>query len=170
MKLILGLADRVLFALALLLFMQLPQFIDHYTQRYAGYHQALVDSLAAHQHNADLHYHGDLRALIDDLLGSERPGIREMGAQLERDRQREARMAAGLLILREGNLFAKLRFLATDLDRPLAHGTLQDFKPGLPLTLDALVLGFSGAILASALFNGLLWLLGAGWRRAREVI
>ncbi len=169
MKLILGLADRVLFAAALLLFMQIPQFIDHYTQRYAGYHQALVDSLAEHQHNANLHYGGDLRALVDDLRSSERPGIQEIGAKLERDRQREAQMAAGLVILREGSLWAKLRFLSTDLDQPLAQGTLQDFKPGLPLTMDSLLCGLTGAILLSALFNGLLWLLGAGFRRVRGV-
>ncbi|HEX4896337.1 MAG TPA: DUF2937 family protein [Solimonas sp.] len=157
MNLVLGLIDRLLFAAGLLLFLQLPQFIDQYTQRYAGYHQALADSFAEYQANADRHYGGDLGRLIADLRAAPGAGIREIGDKLERDHDTLRRMAAGLEILRHGTLWQKLRYLATDLDRPLAEGTWQDFEPGLPLSTDALLCGLLGALLASGLFNLLCW-------------
>ncbi len=165
MRLLLGLADRLLFAIALVAAMQLPQFVDQYTQRYGGYHQALVDSLAEHQRNADQHYGGNLDQLIADLHASSAVGIREIGDKLGRDRGREAEMRSGLAILERGSLPAKLWYLAKHLDGDIAAGTCAAFAPGLPLSLDALLCGLFGGLLATLLFNALRSLLGAGWRQ-----
>src|SRR3546814_12194840 len=41
MRVLLAIIDRLLFAAGFALAMQLPQFVDSYTQRYGGYPQAL---------------------------------------------------------------------------------------------------------------------------------
>ena len=165
MKLVLGLADRILFACGLLLALQIPQFLDHYTQRYAGYRDAVADSVAEYQRTADRHYSGRLDNLVADLRTAPAGGVQEIGDKLQRDRDTLMQMDASLLILRGDSLWAKLRYLALDVDRPLARGALQDFKPGLPLTTDALICGAIGALLLSALFNALVWLVGFPFRK-----
>lgn len=166
MKLAIGLVDRILFACGLLLALQIPQFLDHYTQRYAGYRDALFDSMVEYQRTADAHYNGNFDALVGDLRAAQ-GGIREIGDKLQRDRTRLAQMDATLQILRGDSLWPKLRHLAWDVDRPLARGALADFKPGLPLTTDALICGAIGALLASGLFNLLIRLLALPWKRRR---
>lgn len=166
MKLLLGLFDRLLFAAGFALAMQLPQFVDHYTQRYGGYHQALVDNLAEYQRNADAHYGGDLDRLIADLHASARPGLREIGDKLQRDRARELQMREGLAILGHEILAKRLWYLAGHLDVGIATATWAAFTPGLPLSTDALLCGLAGAVLFSGVFNLLGWPLRVRRRRA----
>jgi hypothetical protein len=154
-----GLTDRILFALALIIGMQLPEFITQYAQRFGGYHQALKDSLMEYQRNADMHYEGSLDRLIADLKASSSAGIRDMGSKVGNDLQRERRMREGVDLLNNGSLMQKVAYLARHLDRPLAEGTWQAFKPGLPLTTDALACGLVAALLASGLFNFLIFLV-----------
>lgn len=165
MRVLLGLIDRILFAAGFALAMQLPQFVDSYTQRYGGYHQALVDSMADYQRNADEHYGGNLDRLIGDLHTASAPGIREIGDKLERERARELEMRQGLAILEGDSLTAKLWYLSRHLDRELARATWMAYTPGLPLSVDALVCGLVGAILLSGLFNLLRWPFSALRRR-----
>src|SRR3546814_12727377 len=102
MRVLLAIIDRLLFAAGFALAMQLPQFVDSYTQRYGGYHQALVDGMAEYQRNADAHYGGNIDGLIADLHAAPAPGIQEIGDKLTRDRAREREMQAGLAILEQG--------------------------------------------------------------------
>ncbi len=157
MKIVTGLLDRLLFAAGLVLFLQIPQFIDHYTQRYAGYRQAVADSVQQYQTSADTHYEGDLRLMIHEFQNAETPAMRDVGRKMDRERLKLDEMTAGLAVLRTGSLPAKLAHLATDIDMPLARATFEDYKPGLPLTLDAAICGLVGGIFASLLFNLLLW-------------
>ncbi|NGY04510.1 DUF2937 family protein [Solimonas terrae] len=167
MRPLLAIIDRLLFAFGFALAMQLPQFVDSYTQRYGGYHQALVDGMAEYQRNADEHYGGDLDALIAELHAAPSPGIHGIGDQLENERAREIDMRAGLAILEHGSLPQKLWYLGRHLDRELARATWMAYTPGLPLSADALVCGLIGAIALSSLFNLLRWPFSA-LRRRRE--
>ncbi|WP_084197600.1 DUF2937 family protein [Solimonas soli] len=165
MRMLTGLVDRLLFVAGFIAALQLPQFVDHYTQRYGGYHQALADSMAEYQRNADAHYGGDLERLIADLRSAPSAGIHDIGSKLAADRERETAMRAGLAILEHGSLPEKLWYLARHLDREIAAGTWAAFTPGLPLTLDALLCGLIGALLVCGLFNLLVWPLRALARR-----
>ena len=168
MRVMRGLIDRLLFVAAFIAALQLPQFIDHYTQRYGGYHQALADSMEEYQRNADAHYGGDLDRLIADLEAAPSAGIHDIGAKLAADRRRERAMREGLAILERGSLPEKLWYLARHLDHEIAAGTWAAFTPGLPLTMDALVCALIGALLASGLFNLLIWLPASVVRRLQR--
>lgn len=157
MRLITGLLDRLLFAAGLALFLQIPQFIDHYTQRYGGYRQSVADSVAQYQRSADQHYGGDLDAMTRDFIADDKPALREMGDKIAGDRRRLVDMEHGLAILQYGHLGQKLWYLARHIDPPIAYGVIEAFHPGLPLTPEALLFGLVGGLLATALFNLLLW-------------
>jgi hypothetical protein len=133
MKIVTGLLDRLLFAAGLILFLQIPQFIDHYTQRYAGYRQALADSVQQYQTSATAHYDGDLRLMIHEFQNADAPAMRDMGRKMERERVRLDEMTAGLAVLRGGSLPAKLAHLAQDIDMPLARATFEDYRPAADL-------------------------------------
>ncbi|NKF21871.1 DUF2937 family protein [Solimonas marina] len=164
MRMLLGLIDRLLFAAGFALAMQLPQFVDAYTQRYGGYHQALVDSMAEYQRNADEHYGGDIDKLIADLHAAPAAGIHDIGDKLQRDRAHELEMRNGLQILEHETLARRLVYLAGHLDADIARAAWASFQPGLPLSFDALLCGLVGAVLFSGLFNLLRWPFSL-WRR-----
>ena len=161
MKLIAGLLDRLLFAAGLALFLQIPQFVDHYTQRLGGYRQSLTDAVAQYQRSADRHYGGDLDAMTSDFRVNDTPAMRDMGDKIFADRRKLDELTRGLAVLQQGHLGEKLWYLTLHVDLPVARGTAEDFKPGLPLTMDALLSGLVGGLLASGLFNLLLWPLRA---------
>jgi hypothetical protein len=165
MNVFVGLIDRLLFVAGFIVALQLPQFIDHYTQRYGGYHQALADSMEEYQRNANEHYGGDLDKLIADLEAAPSAGIHDIGSKLAADRAKETAMRQGLEILEHGSLVDKLWYLSRHLDREIAQGTWMAFTPGLPLTTDALICGLLGAIVVCGIFNLLRWLLVAIGRR-----
>ncbi|MEW6166215.1 MAG: DUF2937 family protein [Pseudomonadota bacterium] len=169
MKLVTGLLDRLLFAAGLVAFLQIPQFIDHYTQRFAGYRQALAASVAEYQRSADLHYGGNLDTMIQDFRTDPKPALRETGDKIHRESRRLDEMTEGLKVLRAGPLHAKLWYLVRDIDVPIARATLEDFRPGLPLTLEALAWGLVGGVLASLLFNLLVWPLRRVAQPQREL-
>lgn len=157
MNLMTGLLDRLLFAAGLIVFLQIPQFIDHYTQRFGGYHQAVADSVATYQRSADRHYRGDLGLMIARFKADAKPALREVGEKMDTERTKLESMTRGLSILQHGNLLDKLAYLAGDLDMSIARATFDAYRPGLPLTTDAMICGLFGGMLASALFSLLLW-------------
>lgn len=161
MGLLTGLLDRLLFAAGLALFLQIPQFLDHYTQRFGGYRQAVADSVAQYQRMADEHYGGDLDVMTQDFRTDDKPAMREMGDKIFGERRRLKEMELGLTILQYGHLGQKLWYLARHIEMPIAYGVLEAFRPGLPLTPDALLCGLVGGVLATLLFNLLLWPLRA---------
>ncbi len=170
MKLITGLFDRLLFAAAFAAFLQIPQFVDHYTQRFGGYRQALLESVAHYQHSANQHYAGDLLLMVHEFRSSPQPALRELGDKIAADNRRLDDMSRGIALLENGSLLDKLLYLATHLDPAIARGTLAALTPGLPLTLDAMICGLIGAVSASLLFNGLGALLQALRRLAPPVV
>lgn len=157
MKLVTGILDRLLFALGLLLFLQLPSFVDHYHQRIGGYRQAVADSVAEYQRSADAHYAGNLDRLVSDFLTDSNPAQRDMGNKMRRDRERLVELDAALVVLSGDSLIDKLIYLSRNLDPEMARATAEAYTPGLPLSLDAALCGLLGGLLASGLFNLLMW-------------
>ncbi|MDD3763737.1 MAG: DUF2937 family protein [Nevskiales bacterium] len=165
-----GLIDRLLFTIGLLAFLQIPQFVDHYVQRYGGYRQALSDSVEQYRQSAERHYDGDLLLMIQAFKTDEKPALRELGGKIEHEQQELSRMDQGWAVLQGDSLPRKLLYLAGDFNVDIARGTAESFSPGLPLTLDAMICGLLGGTLVSLLFNGILGALGALTRRPKPRI
>jgi len=149
-----GLLQRLLFTFGVMLFMQLPQFIDHYSQQLSGYYLAQQNQLQQFQLIADSNFNGQLDRLIADFNASPAPAVQQVGKQIFALQQALPELASDLAILTEGNYANKLSYFVTRIDTKLAENTLALFTPGIPLTQAALVTGLIGGITLN-----LFWLL-----------
>ena len=153
MKIVTGLVDRLVFAAGVIVFLQLPHFIDQYTQRVGGYYDAERVQLEKYQAIADQNFDGSLDALIEEFRASGNNAVRQMGEQVAAMKITMAQLRSGLDRLESSDLLQQITYLATHLDYELAKGTLRVFKPGAPFSLGAFVSGVIGGMLFSLLFH-----------------
>ncbi|MDX2319032.1 MAG: DUF2937 family protein [Moritella sp.] len=149
-----GLLQRLLFTVGVMLFMQLPQFIDHYSQQLSGYYLAQQTQLQQFQLIADTNFNGQLTTLINDFNASPAPAVQQVGKQVFTLQQSVPGLAVDLAILTEGSYVNKLHYFMTRVDSKLAENTLSLFTPGIPLSQAALLTGLIGGVSLN-----LLWLL-----------
>jgi len=154
MKIINGLLQRLLFTLGFILFMQLPQFIDHYTQHLAGYYNAQQDQLKQYKAIAKLNYDGHLNTLIANFKLNPNPEIQQVGKQIAALKASVKSLRKGVDTLSTGDYPTQLYFLAKNIDLSLAQNTLQILKPGIPLSQSALITGLIGGLVIN-----LIWLI-----------
>ncbi|KXO13952.1 hypothetical protein AKG98_14 [Moritella sp. JT01] len=141
-----GLLQRLLFTIGVMLFMQLPQFIDHYSQQLSGYYLAQQNQLQQFQLIADTNFNGQLDTLIADFKSSPAPAVQQVGKQVLTLQQSLPELATDLTILTEGSYINKLTYFVTRIDSKLAENTLSLFTPGIPLSQAAIVTGLIGGI------------------------
>ena len=141
-----GLLQRLLFTFGVMLFMQLPQFIDHYSQQFSGYYLSQQTQLQQYQLIADNNFNGQLDELITDFTTSSAPAVQQVGEQVLTLQQSLPILATDLAILTEGSYTAKLRYFTTRIDPQLAENTLSLFTPGIPLSQAAITTGLMGGI------------------------
>ena len=154
MKLLTSLFDKIFFTTGVILFLQLPHFIDQYTQRIGGYSESKNQQLASYQIIAQNNFDGDIEKLIKNFISSTDKAVRETGENIEQIKDEALILKHEVEILDDENLLSKVIFLSTNLRYDLAKGTLRSFQPGIPLNVWALVYGLIGGILFSLLFNG----------------
>ncbi|MFK8026639.1 MAG: DUF2937 family protein [Gammaproteobacteria bacterium] len=157
MFIIKGLLDRVLFAVGVLLFMQVPHFIDQYTQSLGGYYQAQVTHLAQYQEIANKQHQGDLDALIREFMSSDKASVRETGINISESRAQAKSVQDDLYVLDHQPLAVKLMHLATGTRYSIAQQTLTHYKPGVPFSIESVVCALLGGVLMSVLFNSFLF-------------
>ncbi len=157
MFIIKGLLDRVLFAVGVLLFMQVPHFVDQYTQRLGGYYQAQVNHLDQYRQIAKKQHQGNLNALIQEFVSSDQASVRETGNNISNIREQAKSVKDDLYVLDHKPLASKLIHLATATRYDIAQQTLTNYKPGVPFSIESLVCALLGGVLMSMLFNSFLF-------------
>jgi hypothetical protein len=168
MFIIKGLLDRVLFALGVLLFMQVPHFVDQYTQRLGGYYQAQVNHLDQYQQIAKKQHQGNLDALIQEFMSSDRASVRETGNNISVIRGQAGSLKNDLYVLDHKPLALKLMHLATGARYDIAQQTLTNYKPGVPFSFESLVCALLGGVFMSMLFNSFLFVPGLFKRKPKQ--
>jgi hypothetical protein len=156
MKIIVGFIDRLCFAAGVLVFLQLPHFIDQYTQRFGGFYDAEKAHLEKYQSIADQNFAGDLKALIRQFKSGGSQAIIQTGEAIEKTYVRVSEFEKGLKALEGGDFIRKVMYLSINIDYDLAKGTLRVFKPGIPFSVEAVACGVFGGVLFSLFFNGLI--------------
>lgn len=169
MFIIKGLLDRVLFAVGVLLFMQVPHFVDQYTQRLGGYYQAQVNHLDQYQKIANKQHQGDLDALIREFKSSEKMSVRETGNNISDSRAQAKSVQDDLYVLDHQPLAVKLMHLATGTRYSIAQQTLTHYKPGVPFSIESMICALLGGVLMSMLFNSFLFVPKLFSRKPRQV-
>lgn len=138
---------------------QFPEFSQQYLQRMAGKVEELTRFVEAFDADARTVGVSREQALIDlaqgGRIGAER--ARTMTTTIKR----QAQMAQALKQLRGAGPFTRVYRVSAFTDTELARGTLEDFRPALPLTFEGVVFGSAGFVAGLAAFG----IIGALFRR-----
>ncbi len=168
MKVFLGLIDKIVFTCGVIVFLQLPHFIDQYTQRIGGYYSSQQQQLAEYQAIASNNYNGDLTQMIRAFKNSSERAVVETGEKVARTKTSVDALEKDIQVLENDPLGQKIWYLLSHLRMDIARGTLRVFQPGVPLSLWAFAYGLVGGVVFSLLFNGLVRTPGAVHRRIQR--
>lgn len=153
MKIILRFIDRLIFAAGVLLFLQLPNFTDQYTQRFGGYYESEKQTLNEYRGLADKYFEGNMDLMIESFSDQNNNGaIREAGEMLSQKADRINDLKNGLEILENGNLLERVAYILFHFDNSLFFGTVNAYTPGMPFTTSALVSGLIGGLIFTLIF------------------
>ncbi|MBU0688662.1 MAG: DUF2937 family protein [Gammaproteobacteria bacterium] len=140
---------------ALLLGLQVPNFVDQYQKRVDAHLREVSVNLQPFQAIADKYFAGDMNKLIALHRGSTEKPFQEEGSALEQMVQRKLRFEADMAAL-DASLPVKAFRVMFQGDREMIDETLGQFSYNVPMNQDALLFGagFAFALLLS--LEGLL--------------
>ena len=151
-----NLLDKICFALGVILFLQLPQFIDQYTQRIGGYVDSQQAQIADYQILADRHFSGDLQAYLNRLKQNPDPVIADSAEQINTLISDSKSLAQEASIYESKPLWYTIPYFISHFRIELVKGTARNFTPGMPINLWSWLYGLVGGVLFSLLFNGII--------------
>lgn len=157
--------DRLVFAAGVVIFLQLPNFIDQYTQRLGGFYDAEQQHLESYRDIADKHFNGDMDKLFDAFRKSGTEAMGETADELEKMSGRVDELREGVETLENGSFFDQVGYMLFHTKMDIARGTFRAYTPGMPFSKEGLISGFAGGIIVSLLFNGFVALIRMPFKR-----
>ena len=154
MKIAKQLLDKIFFTFGVIIFLQLPHFVNQYTQRIGGYSESQIQQLSSYQSIANDNYNGQIDLLIQGFANSTDEAVRQTGDNIKATQEDVTLLKDEILILENEGLLKKIIYLIPNLRLNIAKGTLNSFQPGIPLSIWAIAYGLFGGILFSLIFNG----------------
>lgn len=148
-----------LFALGLLVGVQVPGFIDDYSKRVDAHRIEAEQGLKGFRQTAERFFKGDLVALVGHYQASADPVMRSdaqsLGTLVERSAflEREAKAM-------QGAWYAQVWHLATAADHELIEETLSAYRYQVLLAPEAIAWGIACAMLLAWLLESLALLIG----------
>lgn len=149
-----NLFDKLFFAAGVIVFLQLPHFINQYAQRLGGFVDSHAEQLSNHQSIANDHFAGDMAAYISHLRNQGDPAIADGASQIEQHLEQQQDMAQELAVYQREPTWYLVPYFITHPRLSLVKGTAQQFQPGLPINLWAWLYGLLGGLMFSLLFHG----------------
>jgi hypothetical protein len=141
MNFIINIFDKILFGGLLLLFFQVPILADHYLQYVSGYYDATSKQVEGYRQNAAQHNYPDVYAMINDLrLNSNSVVHTDAEQKLETMREYEE-LTLTVTTLKNGNIYERALFIFNPSRWETLKKVQENFKPGIPLSLNDI--GFS---------------------------
>jgi len=161
------LLDKLFFGAALVLALQVPLLADHYRQFLSGLYESTKWQVDGYKATAKQYGYAGVGAMIEHHLRNDVPSVRKDAAQkrVALDRYEELRVAVE--IFDKGNLIEKMLYMLGPSRYRYLQRTIENFKPGLPLTIGGwtfgVVVGFAVSFVATLPF--MLW--SQRWRRKK---
>ncbi len=145
----------VVACIALLLGLQVPNFMDQYQKRVDAHLREVTVNLQPFQEIANKYFGGDINKLIELHRASEVKPFQEEGEAIQKMVERKLRFEADLAALQ---VSLPLKALAVLLhgDRELIDETLGQYSYNVPLDRDALAFGAGAALVILLLVELLL--------------
>ncbi|WP_426370125.1 DUF2937 family protein [Pseudocolwellia sp. HL-MZ7] len=137
--------DRCLFTSTFIIGLQLPEFIQQYSQRLSGHLNEALLQLSDYQLIADRHFDGKLSLMVDKYLTNSEPSINETGNIISKVSDRVTDLQGHLSNLQDVEYIKRVFYFVTEFDESMAQATIQQYQLAIPLSLPALI---SGAIFA----------------------
>ncbi len=166
LQLLQGYSLKMVFALTLLLGLQLPNFLQQYEQRLDAHYIEAKMQLQQYQALADLHFAGDLQALIIKHKSSEEALFSQEAVLIEKLQRRFYYLQAKKKAL-QGPLMARLYFLLGEFNRPLWLETQANYNAELRLNRNSILVGLLSALVVTLCLECLFFLLHWQCRRLR---
>ncbi len=148
---------KLLFALTLLLGLQLPSFLQQYEARLDAHYLEAKNQLNQYQDLAELYFAGNLQALITKHKNSDVLLFSAEALVIEKLLNRFNYLQAQKTSL-QGPLITRFYFLLGELDSPLLIETKENYNAEIVLNQNSIIVGLVSALL-STLFLELLFLL-----------
>lgn len=141
MNFIINIFDKILFGILLLLFFQVPILSDHYLQFVSGYYEATSKQVEGYKQNAAQHNYPDVYAMIDDLRVNSNDVVRTDAEQKLQTMHDYEELKKTIAALKEGNIYQRAWFMFNPARWETLKKVHENFKPGIPLSLNDI--GFS---------------------------
>lgn len=145
-------ARLVVFAIGLLLGIQVPSFIDQYQKRVDAHFQEVSINISGFQRTADLMFDGDLRELVAYYAASSDPvfvrdanSVRLIVDRFERLSKEQAELSSGIVSVAIHVIFAA--------DQEFFDEAIQQYSYTVPLNSIAIQWGLALAVLLTLLID-----------------
>lgn len=148
----------IIACIALLLGLQVPNFVDQYQKRVDAHLREVTVNLQPFQDIAAKYFGGDMNKLIELHRNSGEKPFQEEGAAIEKMVQRKLRFEADLAAL-QVSLPMKALHVLLDGDREMIDEALGQYTYAVPLNQDALLFGGGVALVILLLVELLLALV-----------
>ncbi|MBF7143559.1 MULTISPECIES: DUF2937 family protein [Pseudomonas] len=150
----------ILFAVGLLVGVQVPGVINDYTQRVQAHLIEAQRALEGFNETARKFFNGDLQALVQHYQSSEDPVFRSDAQSVAGLVNREVALEQEWQAL-QGHWYERAWHVATAADRQIRDETLSNYDYRVPLSPEAIAWGIVVALLLAAAVEWLL--IGVGY-------
>jgi hypothetical protein len=163
-----SLLDRLLCVAGAVIFTQAPEFFQQYLQRLGGHLDEARRQLAQFQDVA-AQSHLTVEALARQTSGNADTAVAKLGGVITATVERVHELEAAQAALLQASVWTRPFVFMRQMDSSIAHATWSIFEPAVPTTLEGLVYGLVGMVVALSLYHGAIkyplrrW---AGRRRA----
>lgn len=127
--------------------LQVPMISDHYLQYVSGYYESTKLQVNGFEANARRHEYSDVYAMISDLLNNSSAVVRVDAEQKLQTMKDFADLKSAMIILSSGNMFEKLVFILNPSRSSALGKVLDNFRPGIPLSVSVLAYSVLSALL-----------------------
>ena len=145
------LVDKLVFAVALIVALQMPLLVDHYHQYLSGWYKATQWQVDGYEATAKTHQFANAQAMIEIHLNNTEPSVRADAEQKLATVELLADLRLGMDTFATGNLLEKMLFMLHPDRFHLLKDVTQNFKPGIPLNASGLAFGLVFALLLNFL-------------------
>ena len=121
--------------------MQLPEFVQQYSQRLSGHLNEALQHLQQFQFIADSQSQGSLTELIQRYLSNSDPVIVQTGQLINTLTARIAELDSSVNFLQQSNYWQRLYYFFSEFEPAIVQATAQQFVMAIPLEPNALLTG-----------------------------
>lgn len=153
LHMILRFLDKLLFGVALIAALQIPQLADHYHQYLSGLHSSTQWQIKGYEATAATYEYANAKAMIEHHLQNDVPSVRMDAQQKLATLDQFEDIQSGITIFNSGNLLEKTLYMFNPENYQYLSETLTNYKLGIPLTLEGFIFGITVGLLVNLLIS-----------------